>query len=121
MCAFRRPTDIIAVLHPSCHPTLAFRVSRSLAGASYNISLTKMASSILSASDITEEHFRKTLGQYDSLIEKLSASKPLKPGSQTLQELDQFRYRDAVDAFSSPKPKRPMTHDDVKALVEWKL
>lgn len=40
---------------------------------------------------------------------------------RTLQQLDAFRYEEAVAEFQSENPKRPMTHDDVKLLVDWKL
>lgn len=44
-----------------------------------------------------------------------------KEGQKTLFELDNFRYGEAVELFSSKDPKRPMNHEDVKILVEWKL
>ena len=43
------------------------------------------------------------------------------PGQKTLQQLDEFRYQEAVAEFQSERPKRPMTHDDIKLLVDWKL
>ena len=44
-----------------------------------------------------------------------------KPGQKTLQELDQYRYVDALEMFGGSNPQREMTLDDVKLLVEWKL
>lgn len=43
------------------------------------------------------------------------------PNQKTLVELDKFRYDEAVATFGSRTPQRAMGHDDVKALVEWKL
>ncbi|KAH7027729.1 uncharacterized protein B0I36DRAFT_142486 [Microdochium trichocladiopsis] len=80
-----------------------------------------MSRPVTSPDDISKEQFSQLLGQYDSLIQTLSGSTTSKPGTRTLQELDQFRYEEAVAAFSSSKPTRQMTHDDVKTLVEWKL
>ncbi|KAI1324816.1 hypothetical protein F5Y16DRAFT_288469 [Xylariaceae sp. FL0255] len=66
--------------------------------------------------------FKSLLERYDTLITSISSTKvPNKPGQKTLLELDDFRYKTAVDAFQSDSPKRSMTHDDVKALVDWKL
>lgn len=44
-----------------------------------------------------------------------------KPGQKTLSELDEFRYHEAIDLFASENPKRPMSLEDVKLLVDWKL
>lgn len=44
-----------------------------------------------------------------------------KDGQKTLQELDQYRYVDAVKTFGADAPHQDMKLDDVKALVEWKL
>lgn len=44
-----------------------------------------------------------------------------KAGQSSLVELDEFRYREAIQIFRSDSPNRRMTHDDVKRLVEWKL
>lgn len=43
------------------------------------------------------------------------------PGRKTLQELDRYRYVDALEVFGGDGPRREMTLDDVKLLVEWKL
>lgn len=69
---------------------------------------------------ISLEEFNQLLSQYDSLIESISSTKGAKPGQKPLLELDRFRYHDAVTLFSD-KAKRPMTLDDVKTLVDWKL
>ncbi|KXJ91242.1 hypothetical protein Micbo1qcDRAFT_204512 [Microdochium bolleyi] len=63
---------------------------------------------------ISKESFKEYLGRYEEVARSLSDSKPPKPGAKTLLELDDFRYNEAVNAFSSPKPKRQMDHDDVK-------
>lgn len=44
-----------------------------------------------------------------------------KGGQRTLQELDNYRYKDALDAFNSSAKSRPMKLDDIRNLVEWKL
>ncbi|KAI0976674.1 hypothetical protein F4678DRAFT_120843 [Xylaria arbuscula] len=71
--------------------------------------------------NISAGRINDLLGRYDSLIESISSEKPLKPGQPSLLDLDQYRYKIAVEAFQSKQPKRQMGHDDVKKLVEWKL
>ncbi|KAI1137208.1 hypothetical protein F5Y05DRAFT_82087 [Hypoxylon sp. FL0543] len=71
--------------------------------------------------NISLEKFRQLLDRYDSFIESISSSKEVKPGQKTLLELDRFRYHDAVSLFHPGDSKRPMTLDDVKTLVDWKL
>ncbi|KAH9906559.1 DUF1479-domain-containing protein [Xylariomycetidae sp. FL2044] len=71
--------------------------------------------------NITIQQFRSLLTQYDTLLENISSANPAKPAQKSLLDLDRFRYQDAVKEFSSPNPRRPMTHDDVKTLVYWKL
>ncbi|KAM0335341.1 hypothetical protein ACHAQA_000386 [Verticillium albo-atrum] len=72
-------------------------------------------------SKIDKAHFDELLASYGPLIESISASKA-KPGQKTLKELDQFRYVEAIQLFSQDDaPERPMNHDDVKVLVDWKL
>jgi hypothetical protein len=44
-----------------------------------------------------------------------------KDGQKTLLELDEHRYREALDIFDTESRARPMTLDDIKTLVEWKL
>lgn len=44
-----------------------------------------------------------------------------KNDQKSLVELDQYRYVEAPKCFYIDKPQRAMEHDDVKALVEWKL
>ncbi|KND91336.1 hypothetical protein TOPH_04048 [Tolypocladium ophioglossoides CBS 100239] len=70
---------------------------------------------------ITKEEFDDLLSQYPAVVETISQSKGAKPGRKTLQELDQYRYVDALDMFGSDKSQREMTLDHVKLLVEWKL
>ncbi|POR32765.1 Uncharacterized protein TPAR_07039 [Tolypocladium paradoxum] len=70
---------------------------------------------------ITKEEFDVLLSQYPALVEAISQSKGAKPGQKTLQELDHYRYVDALEVFGSGKPQREMTRDDVELLVEWKL
>ncbi|RYP17923.1 hypothetical protein DL765_004242 [Monosporascus sp. GIB2] len=74
-----------------------------------------------SAAVISAADFRHLLGRYGSLIEAISSAKPAKPSQKSLRELDKFRYEEAIAAFQSENPKRSMTHDDVKTLVDWKL
>ncbi|KAI0380194.1 DUF1479-domain-containing protein [Hypomontagnella monticulosa] len=78
-----------------------------------------MDQSLLS-DNISLEKFNELLSRYDSLIESISSAKGAKPGQKSLLELDHFRYHDAVTQFSD-KAKRPMTLDEVKTLVDWKL
>ncbi|KAI1267508.1 DUF1479-domain-containing protein [Xylariaceae sp. FL1019] len=72
-------------------------------------------------SNISIDVFQSLVARYGALIESISADKPAKPEQRSLVQLDAFRYGEAVDAFGSAKPKRQMTHEDVKTLVEWKL
>ncbi|KAI0392776.1 hypothetical protein F5Y17DRAFT_459537 [Xylariaceae sp. FL0594] len=71
--------------------------------------------------NISRALFDQLLTRYDSLVSSISSEKAPKPGQQSLVELDDFRYNTATEAFKSAKPRRSMTHDDVKKLVEWKL
>ncbi|KAM0440905.1 hypothetical protein ACHAPT_000208 [Fusarium lateritium] len=82
-----------------------------------------MASSaaIVPAGKITIDEFNQLLSQYPALIEEVSDTKGAKPGQKTLQVLDEYRYNDALDTFSTGKHTRPMRLDDIKTLVEWKL
>ncbi|KAI9171760.1 hypothetical protein HJFPF1_01251 [Paramyrothecium foliicola] len=77
---------------------------------------------VASPADITKAEFSELLDQYPALIEAISQARPAKDGQQTLQQLDRFRYVDAVESFGQPAPnKRLMSLEDVKRLVEWKL
>lgn len=96
-------------------------------------------SSIVPANKINKDQFETLLSQYPNLIKSTSESKGgksslkrlsilalvtriiAKDGQKTLQELDDYRYDEALRIFSVAKPQRPMNLDDVKALVEWKL
>lgn len=44
-----------------------------------------------------------------------------KDGQKTLLELDEYRYREALDIFDTESRARLTTLDDIKTLVEWKL
>ncbi|KAF5646939.1 hypothetical protein F25303_5268 [Fusarium sp. NRRL 25303] len=77
--------------------------------------------SITSVNNISLEEFKRVLNQYPALIERVSDEKGAKGGQRTLQELDNYRYKDALDAFNSSAKSRPMKLDDIKNLVEWKL
>ncbi|ETS81191.1 hypothetical protein PFICI_06193 [Pestalotiopsis fici W106-1] len=68
--------------------------------------------------DISGDDFQDLLNKYPALIESISTTKA---GQKTLSELDEFRYEKAPEQFRSQSPKRTMTHDDVKTLVDWKL
>ncbi|KAH8682176.1 hypothetical protein BX600DRAFT_35959 [Xylariales sp. PMI_506] len=80
-----------------------------------------MLSKALAPASITPEQFNRLLDKYPALVESISKDKSSKPGQKTLAQLDDFRYKEAIELFSSTTPKRPMNHDDVKALVDWKL
>ncbi|KAJ4271553.1 hypothetical protein NW762_000257 [Fusarium torreyae] len=79
------------------------------------------SSKIVSADEITIDEFKKLLSQYPALIKNVSDLKGAKNGQRTLKELDEYRYDDALDTFSSKEQVRPMNLDDIKTLVEWKL
>ncbi|KAI1282935.1 hypothetical protein F5Y07DRAFT_201551 [Xylaria sp. FL0933] len=79
-----------------------------------------MDSSVLSEA-IAIGRFNELLGQYDVMIKSISSEKPLKAGQSSLLELDEYRYKTATGAFRSKHPKRQMSHEDVKTLVDWKL
>ncbi|RBQ94098.1 hypothetical protein VDGD_00991 [Verticillium dahliae] len=73
------------------------------------------------ANAIGRAEFDELLASYESVLESISAAKE-KPGQKTLKELDEFRYVEAPRLFSQHgTPERPMNHDDVKVLVDWKL
>ncbi|KAF5019560.1 hypothetical protein F66182_8433 [Fusarium sp. NRRL 66182] len=80
---------------------------------------------IISADKITLDEFKRLLDQYPALIKKISNSKNginvVKDGQKTLEQLDQYRYNDALHTFNSSKQAHPMNLDDIKMLVEWKL
>ncbi|KAF7546231.1 hypothetical protein G7Z17_g8575 [Cylindrodendrum hubeiense] len=78
-------------------------------------------SSIAQADKITKDEFASLLSQYPNIIKHISESKGAKDGQKTLQELDDYRYDEALKTFSTVKPQHPMDLDDVKLLVEWKL
>ncbi|KAK0631785.1 hypothetical protein B0T14DRAFT_532393 [Immersiella caudata] len=80
-----------------------------------------MGGSVPSPDEISADEFTEYLERYPSCVEAISASKGAKPGQKTLVELDEYRYTDAIAKFSSPRSKDPMTLDEVKILVEWKL
>ncbi|KAI0535666.1 hypothetical protein GGR58DRAFT_429644 [Xylaria digitata] len=71
--------------------------------------------------NITISRFNELLSRYNTLIESMSSQKPTKTGQSSLLELDEYRYKVAVEAFQSDKPKKQMSHDDAKKLVDWKL
>ncbi|KAH6687905.1 hypothetical protein F5X68DRAFT_275601 [Plectosphaerella plurivora] len=79
-----------------------------------------MASDAVSPLKITHNEFDEVLARYGPLIDSISSSKA-KPGQKTLEELDRFRYDEGPWLFSQEDPQRPMNHDDVKTLVDWKL
>ncbi|KAI2638493.1 hypothetical protein GGS21DRAFT_443059 [Xylaria nigripes] len=79
-----------------------------------------MEASIL-PKNISISRFNELLSRYSSLIKSISDKASNKSGQPTLLELDEFRYMKATEALQSSTPKRKMTHDDVKTLVNWKL
>ncbi|KAK1755011.1 hypothetical protein QBC47DRAFT_345138 [Echria macrotheca] len=78
-----------------------------------------------SAAQISASQFNACLARYRPCVQAISASKRAaanKDGNQkTLVELDDYRYGHAVDTFGSDASTTPMTLDEVKLLVEWKL
>lgn len=105
--------------------------------------LNSMASSnIVSADKISLEEFNRRLVEYESLIQRVSDEKGgmlitnrhhnrwqtltaslwiAKGGQKTLLELDEYRYRKALENFNTESRAQPMALDDIKTLVEWKL
>ncbi|KAK6196572.1 hypothetical protein LQW54_011405 [Pestalotiopsis sp. IQ-011] len=80
-----------------------------------------MANHHLLPKEISGEEFTGLLNRYPALLDSISTSKTPKAGQKTLTELDEFRFQEAPEQFGSKSPKRGMTHDDVKTLVDWKL
>ncbi|CAM1504074.1 Fc.00g016650.m01.CDS01 [Cosmosporella sp. VM-42] len=78
-------------------------------------------SGVVAADKITSDEFNQLLSQYPALVKAISDSKGGKNGQQTLQELDAYRYGEALEIFCAKKPQRAMELNDVKELVEWKL
>ncbi|KAF4999169.1 hypothetical protein FGRMN_2628 [Fusarium graminum] len=79
------------------------------------------SSNIASANKISLEEFNRLLEQYPSLIKRISGEKGVKNGQRTLEDLDKYRYNDALDTFNYNRRVRPMNLEDIKTLVEWKL
>ncbi|KAI1448774.1 hypothetical protein F5Y02DRAFT_281443 [Annulohypoxylon stygium] len=71
--------------------------------------------------NISLKQFKQLLSRYRPLIESISSTKAPKPGQKTLLELDHFRYHEAINLFQPEKTSSPMTLDNVKTLVDWKL
>ncbi|ATY58709.1 hypothetical protein A9K55_002823 [Cordyceps militaris] len=69
---------------------------------------------------ITLEEFTALLDEYPSVIDKMSKAKGTKSGQKSLQQLDEYRYGQAIADFGSSAAKE-MTLDDLRLLVEWKL
>ncbi|KAI1423253.1 hypothetical protein F5Y12DRAFT_555145 [Xylaria sp. FL1777] len=80
-----------------------------------------MANKDVLPANISIGRFNELLRRYNSLIRSISSEKPLKTGQPSLLELDEYRYKVAIEAFQSKKPKQQMSNDDVKRLVDWKL
>ncbi|KAI3322713.1 hypothetical protein HD806DRAFT_535894 [Xylariaceae sp. AK1471] len=80
-----------------------------------------MADGDILPENIPISRFTQLLSNYASLIKSISSDKAPKTGQPSLLELDEFRYEVATKVFRSDKPKRQMTHSDVKTLVDWKL
>ncbi|KAG8674979.1 hypothetical protein FPOAC1_000954 [Fusarium poae] len=77
--------------------------------------------SIASADKVSLEEFNRLLLRYPSVIQRISDEKGVKNGQKSLKDLDEYRYSEALDCFDAGKRIRPMTIDDIKTLVEWKL
>ncbi|KAF4589275.1 hypothetical protein GQ602_003164 [Ophiocordyceps camponoti-floridani] len=81
-----------------------------------------MAASVPLPDDITRTAFDSLLAEYPSVLQSVAVAKGIvKPGQKTLSQLDEYRYVDAPNAFGMDVPRREMTLEDVKMLVEWKL
>ncbi|KAK3903885.1 hypothetical protein C8A05DRAFT_14179 [Staphylotrichum tortipilum] len=80
-----------------------------------------MASKAPSPDTISASEFQALLDRYPACVAAISDAKGAKPGQKTLASLDQYRYGTALDAFGSGNRGTPMSLDDVKTLVEWKL
>ncbi|TQS34583.1 hypothetical protein Golomagni_05026 [Golovinomyces magnicellulatus] len=72
----------------------------------------------LMASLITQHEFGNALSRYPSILKKVS--KKAKAGAQSLEELDEFRYRTAIANFNKSR-RCNMEISDVIKLVEWKM
>ncbi|PHH67020.1 hypothetical protein CDD81_4415 [Ophiocordyceps australis] len=71
--------------------------------------------------DISKTQFTALLAEYPALIASVSASKPPKPGKQSLAQLDAFRYGDALGFFARDAASEDVIKGHVERLVEWKL
>ncbi|KAL2136630.1 hypothetical protein VTI74DRAFT_2659 [Chaetomium olivicolor] len=81
-----------------------------------------MASTATPSPDsISDSEFQTYLERYPACLAAISESKGAKAGQNTLASLDGYRYGTALEAFGSGNKSRPMSLDDVKTLVEWKL
>ncbi|RGP68450.1 hypothetical protein FSPOR_5329 [Fusarium sporotrichioides] len=79
------------------------------------------SSSIVSADKVNLEEFNRLLNRYPSVLQRISDEKGVENGQKSLKDLDEYRYNEALGTFDAGKRIRPMTIDDVKTLVEWKL
>jgi len=79
------------------------------------------SAAIPSVDKISAQEFAEYLKRYESCVKAISDAKGAKAGQKTLAELDQHRYGDVLDKYSSGKSHAPMDLDEVKTLVEWKL
>ncbi|EPE10093.1 hypothetical protein F503_05188 [Ophiostoma piceae UAMH 11346] len=82
-----------------------------------------MMAEIPSPDAISESAFSAALARYPAVIKAVSKAKS-KPGQQTLEELDEFRYVSAPARFGlagGETSREAMSLDDVKTLVAWKL
>ncbi|ROT42284.1 hypothetical protein SODALDRAFT_326466, partial [Sodiomyces alkalinus F11] len=70
---------------------------------------------------LDRSQFDELVASYKPLIATISKVKDAKPSQKSLEELDRFRYAEAPSLFSQNHPKRAMSHEDVKVLVDWKL
>ncbi|KAG6013808.1 hypothetical protein E4U54_006312 [Claviceps lovelessii] len=73
-----------------------------------------------SADEISRAEFQSLVAEYPAVVGAISETKGVKPGQKTLQELDAYRYGEALRTFSVEEPPE-MTLSEVKHLVEWKL
>lgn len=74
----------------------------------------------LSPEDISRETFEQLLARYPAVLQAVSDAKGVKPGQQSLAELDAFRYGEAPARFGLAGAE-PLGLADVQTLVAWKL
>ncbi|KAH7321258.1 hypothetical protein B0I35DRAFT_210662 [Stachybotrys elegans] len=69
------------------------------------------------------DEFHRLLNCYPDVLDAAAQTKDAKPGQRSLQELDAYRYSEAVQQFGSQPHDKLMGMElqHVQLLVEWKL